>query len=104
MNEVEGKKGTESKKGKVSKETSQTVTQTDRQEDVNKSGSATKPSLAQQQEMHATIMAKERKREMLQEHIANLEEQLADVDAASKQETGTAEATTAEEVDTDENG
>ena len=51
MNEVEGMKVAESKKGKVSKETSQTVPQTDRQEDVDKPGSASKPSLEQQKEV-----------------------------------------------------
>ena len=103
-NEVEGKEVAENEKGKVSKETFQTAPQTDRQEDVDKSGPARKPPLEQQKEI-----AQEKLQKMLGEQIANLgkeigEKEIVDGNAASKQEADTAEATAAEKADTDGNG
>jgi len=99
MNEVEGEKVTENVEGKVSEETSQTAPQTDRQEDVDKPGSASKPSPVQQK-----VNARETTQKMLKEQIASLEREIAESNAASEQEAGTAEATAAEEAHTDGNG
>ena len=104
MSEVEGEKETENVEGKASEETSETVPETDSQEDVIKPGLPSISSLEQQKEAD-----EEKSQKALTERIANLEKELAErkvarSNAASVQEAGTVEATAAEEAHTDGNG